>query len=339
MSLTLTTATTNIRTDLSDTDGSNYRWPDAAITRELDRAVARYSAVSPQILAAQLQAVPRMKIYPSPAGAWWVDRVEYPLGRWPKQFQIFKERLSPLIPDPVAAPGVAAQLLPGSIDAGTHSWAYTYTVPGGGETKPSPTVTLTVGGSSQVLVTFAQPPYGVSGVNIYRTKLGGNTFYLVASITTPTDYSYLDTLADAALGAAAPAANTTQGIPQFEIQLSPYATPQDSSLVIEVTYAVKHTLDSTGTTIPEEHHDIIYAGAEAYLVEAYVSSVNDNFEWVDGQFRDRVDDTKSIAGWHAHLTLLQERWETRLKGAREQANDSISSIGRWGDKPYAWDRL
>lgn len=338
MTLTLTQATTNIRTDLSDTDSTNYRWVDATIQREIDRAVARYSSVSPVFSSTQLAVIPRSKIYPSPAGSWWVDRVEYPLGRWPKQYQPFKERLSPLIATPSTAPGVTAGSA-GSIDTGTHSWAYTYTVPGGGETAPSPTTTLSLGSPASALITFTQPPYGVTGVNIYRTKVGGSTFYLQQSLITPTSYSTTDSTADASLGAAAPSTNTTQGIPQFEIQLSPYATPQDSSLVIEVTYAVKHTLDSTGTTIPEEHHDIIYAGAEAYLVEAYVSSVNDNFEWVDGQFRDRVDDTKSIAGWHAHLTLLQERWETRLKGAREQANDSISSIGRWGDKPYAWDRL
>lgn len=338
MTLTLTTATANIRTDLSDTDNTAYRWQDAAIQRELDRAVARYSAVAPLLQATQLASVPRSKIYPSPAGSWWVDRVEYPIGRWPKQYQPFKERLSPLIPDPVSAPGVVAPS-PGSIDTGTHSWAYTYTVPGGGETNLSPTTTLTIGSPAAALVTFAQPPYGVTGVNLYRTKVGGSTFYLVESLVTPTSYSTTDTLADASLGAAAPSSNTTANIPQIEIQLSPYATPQDDLQWIEITYAIKHTLDSSGTTIPEDHHDIIYAGAEAYLVEAYVSSVNDNFEWVDGQFRDRVDDTKSMDAWQAHLHLLQQRWEQRLKDAENQANETVIAIAHWGDKPYAWDRL
>jgi hypothetical protein len=337
MTLTSAEAIANIRTDLSDTDSASYRWTDAAIEREIDRTIARYSAVSPYLLSIQLQTVPRCKIYPSPAGAWWVDRVEYPLGCWPKAYQPFKERLSPLVPDPGSAPGVVAAA-PGSIDAGTYSWAHTYTVPGGGETGLSPSATLTLG-SGGALVTVAPPPYGVTGVTIYRTRLGGTTFFLVASIITPTEYSFTDTLADSDLGAAAPSANTTRGIPQFEIGLSPYALPQDSSSPIEVTYAAKHSLDSSGTTIPEEHHDILYAGAEAYLVESYLSQVNDNFEYVDGQFRDRVDDTKSIAAWQAFLQTLQRTFELRLKDAENQANDSITLVGRWGDKPYAWDRL
>jgi hypothetical protein len=43
--------------------------------------------------------------------------------------------------------------------------------------------------------------------------------------------------------------------------------------------------------------------------------------------------------WQAYLHNLQSRWERRLKDAENQANDSISLVGRWGDKPYAWDRL
>lgn len=338
MTLTLTTATANIRTDLADPAGSDERWSDADIQREIDRAVARYSSLSPLLQAAQFQTVPRSKIYPSPSGSWWVDRVEYPLGRWPKQYQPFKERLSPLIPDPASAPGAVVPSA-GSIDTGTHSWAYSFTVPGGGETGLSPSTTATLGTPSSALITFAQPPYGVTGVNLYRTKVGGSSFFLVQSLVTPTSYSTTDTLADADLGAAAPSSNSTAGIPQFEIQLSPYATPQDDQQWIEVTYAVKHTLDADGTTIPEEHHDIIYLGAESYLVEAYVSQVNDNFEWVDGQFRDRVDDTKSMDSWQAYLHNLQARWERRLKDAENQANESVIAIAHWGDKPYAWDRL
>lgn len=339
MVLTLAAAIANIRVDLSDTDPSALRWSDDAIAREMDRALARYSSVAPRLQLVQIPTSTYCRLYASPDGAWWVDRVEYPLGRYPRAFRAFHERSSPLIAEPSSAPAVSATDS-GEVDPGTHAWAYSFTVPGGGETALSPVATFPVMTGEAVAVMVPTGPYGVTGRTVYRSRLGDLAhFFKVGSIPDNTTAALSDTLADASLGASAPTTNTTQGIPQFEVDFSPYTTPLDSAGTLEVTYATKHVLDGSGTTVPEEHHDILYAGAEAYLVEAYVAQVNDNFEWVDGQFRDRVDDTKSIDGWQSYLLLLLQRFERRLKDASDQSTDSIVPAARWGDKPYGWDRL
>jgi hypothetical protein len=223
MTLTLTQATTNIRTDLNDLDNTNYRWLDTTIQREIDRAVAKYSAVSPVLTSTQLNVVAGSRIYPVPAGAWWVDRVEFPVGNYPRAF-----------------------------------------------------------------VPFTLHP-----------KSDGTS----------------------------------------ELELDLITAPQDTTQLIEIVYAGKHTLDTNGTTIPERHHDAIYLGAEAYLVQQWLGNVNDNFEYVDGQFRDRVDDTVSAQQWMTTYTDLNRQWETRIRQIAEETNAAITVFSRWGDKPYRWDRL
>src|SRR6185312_6256589 len=55
----------------------------------------------------------------------------------------------------------------------------------------------------------------------------------------------------------------------FTLKLSLAELPQDNSLVMRVFYATKHQLDSSGSTIPDVHRDIIIAGAVAYAMLAY----------------------------------------------------------------------
>lgn len=228
MTLTLTTATANIRTDLNDLDPTNYRWIDQTIQREIDRAVAKYSAISPVLVSTQIATIASSRIYPVPSGAWWVDRVEYPVN--------------------TTSPYYPRKFVPFRLHAKTDG---------------------------------------------------------------------------------------TQ-----ELELDIINTPADTTGVIEITYATKHTLDGNGTTIPEMHHDAIYLGAESFLAQQWLGNVNDNFDYVDGQFRDRVDDTKSTQFWQAFYNDLNRQWESRLRQIEEQANASIySGIQRWGDKPYRWDRL
>ncbi|HZU13909.1 MAG TPA: hypothetical protein VFB58_13790 [Chloroflexota bacterium] len=342
MTLTLTTVTSNIRTDLDDLNAASYRWVDATIQREIDRAVDRYSLVAPLLQLQQMATTAYSKLYASPSGAWFIDRVEYPLGKWPKSFQPFKERTSPLLQNPTAATGLPtlAAGSGGGQGAGTYLYAYTFTCPGGGETLPSPTTSIVLtAGQSVLLSSVPTGPYGVTGRNIYRSKAAGATLYLAGSLPDNVTSSYTDAAADSALTQVAPSSNSTQNIPQFEIQLSPYFTPQDAAGTIEVTFASKHTLDTNGTTIPEEHWDVIHLGAEAYLCTQYLGNVNDNFEWVDGQFRDRVDDTKSALAWQTLEKELTQRFADRLKEIEAQDNVTISNVSRWGDKPYRWDRL
>jgi hypothetical protein len=340
MTLTLAQVLADLRTDLGDLDPSNYRWSDTTLQRQVDRALDRYSNVSPFFQAVQISTVSGSLLYASPTGSWYIDRCEYPLGQTPRQIHAVRERLSPLLQDPSTAPSVVGTS-GGNLTAATFKYAYTFTVPGGGETKPSPLATLAAtAGQAGSLTSIPTGPYGVTGRNLYRSRAGGSTLYLLASLPDNSTASYVDTLADASLPATtAPTSNTTAGIPQFEIDLNPYATPQDASGTIEVTYASRHLLNSNGTTVPEEHWDALHLGAQAYAAQQYLSAVNDNFEWVDGQFRDRVDDTKSIDAWRSYYTDFHTQFEARLKEIRNQIDTSITSVIRWGDKPYRWDRL
>jgi hypothetical protein len=81
-------------------------------------------------------------------------------------------------------------------------------------------------------------------------------------------------------------------------------------------------------------------GGAMYAIMAYlVVPTADNFEYVDGQFRDRVDDTKALANWLALGSDMERRFEARLTQIKEEANAGIAAIGSWGDKPLRWDRL
>src|SRR5438270_13849342 len=91
-----------VRHDLADLDASAYRLTDATIQREIDRAVDRYSFVAPLWLASQVPTIKGSRLYPVPTGAWWVERVEYPLNYWPKRFVPFREAGSALIAPPTA---------------------------------------------------------------------------------------------------------------------------------------------------------------------------------------------------------------------------------------------
>ncbi|MGH2448374.1 MAG: hypothetical protein ACRDFS_07200 [Chloroflexota bacterium] len=223
--LTLPGALTNIRDDLSDTDDSQQRWSDDQLTRALNRALDRYSRVSPLLSVQQIPTVAGARLYPVPApppgSTWWIERVEYPSGLWPRQFRTFDER-----PDA-----------------------------------------------------------------------------------------------------------------QFEIQLDDGLLPADDGQTIELTLAARHLLDAAGTSVPEWDWDCVFTGAEAHALEAYLVSVNDNFDFVDGQFRDRVDDSKAPPNWRAQAADLMSRFEARLAEIKLRAETRIVATTQWGDKPYRWDRL
>src|SRR5947209_3913484 len=154
-----------LRRDLMDLDSSSYSWPDAVLTRCIDLALERYSQVNPRLELSQLQSIPQCRLYPVPDGAWYVDKVELPVGRWPKQFATFVERPSPLLPAPPAS--LSAALQPGSaLSIGAHSYAVTYLSALGvsslPETLPSPTIGVNVTACQQAVLLSQLPtgPYG-----------------------------------------------------------------------------------------------------------------------------------------------------------------------------------
>jgi len=347
--LTTSIVRTNVRNDLMDLDPSNQRWMDATINREIDRSVDRYSQVAPLYIWSQVPTIAASRLYPTPYAAWFMERVEYPLGQYPKRFVIFSERTSPLIAPPASpASGPAfslARLSGGSLN-GTYQYGITYTVPGytspgqGGETTAGVLTSITVGAGSAVgLAGIPTGPYGVTGRNIYRTAAGGSQLLYLASIADNTTTQLTDSTPDGSLGANVPTANTTDGIPQFELQLTDSQLPADATALLEVMAGYKHELDQGGTTIPERHWDVIPLGATAHLLYAYTATQNDNFDYVDGQFRDRVDDTKAPVAWLAQAQDTWKRYHARLQEIKNEVATRTPDYQQWGDKPVRWDRL
>src|SRR5579863_2596506 len=127
--------------------------------------------------------------------------------------------------------------------------------------------------------------------------------------------------------------------PSFTLKLSSAELPQDATLVMRIFYATKHQLDSSGSTIPEAHRDIIVLGAAAYAMEAYKVPTNDNFDFQDGALRDRIDDTKIPQAWLAAAHSKMTRFESRLQEIKQQRDFAASSRANWGDIPARWPRL
>lgn len=117
------------------------------------------------------------------------------------------------------APGVFAVALAspaaaGSVNAGAHRYLATFTT-ADGETQAgemsAPVTVADAAVNGQVVLTGI--PVGGSAVTarkLYRTVANGTHFLLLATIADNTTATYTDNIADAALGAEAPAANTTQ---------------------------------------------------------------------------------------------------------------------------------
>lgn len=363
--LTTGIATANIRSDLQDLTASTYRWQDSDIARALDRTVAEYSRIAPLLQATQVATGAYRRVYSNPAPVgYWTDRIEYPLGYRPKRYRAFTERYSPqlIVPSIANTTITTIHSNSGNLGQGTYSYLLAFTVPGttgalSGELYPFDAATngslcytaayTTTPSNSVTLSSIPIPPKDPNsaatsyyGRRIYRTKLGNTTFQYLADLPDITTTTYLDNTADTALGATAGGVNTTGGIRQVEIDLPDSYLPADTTGTIEITYTSKHELDSAGTTIPERHWDAIYAGAEFSLLLAYLTTTNDNFDYVDGQFRDRVDDSKAPTAWLKQANLIATRWETRKAEIREEFNAlSPTHITAWGDKPYYWDRL
>ena len=341
-----------VRLDLFDAGqraGDQPRWTDQDLARSLDRAVDRYSTIAPYLKEALLPTTPYSRLYPLPADAWWVDAAEFPYGQWPKWFQPVEEKLSALVTPPTAASSSAAFSPSGHLSAGTYAWMASFVVPGGGETTAAPIASGVAQANQRAALTLPLGPYGVSDRRLYRTAANGGAYTLVGSAGDNVTTTFVDSASDSAIASnpAPPAANTTQGIRQFELQISDAKLPEPQSANgadpnygwIGLRYAAKHELDANGTTIPERHWDAVCLGAAFFAVFAYLIPTADNFHYVDGQFRDQVDDTKVTAAWMQVGTDMENRLLRRLDQIKSEINSGVAAIGSWGDKPERWDRL
>ncbi len=224
---------TALRLDLFDPTGANARWTSADLERAIDKAVTRYSQCSPNIAYADMYARPYQRSYPYPLSwnpaypIWWLERIIFPLQ---------------LPGTTLAAPtncGSANATTGTNLGTGVYQYVLTFVTPGG-ETTPSPAVTVTTTSSNRA-VNLSALPVGsqgttnnpVIGRNLYRTLVGGTTFYLLATIADNTTTSYSDTTPDSALnGKAQPPLVNTSGImrwPPCERQFSEYATLFDDA--------------------------------------------------------------------------------------------------------------
>jgi hypothetical protein len=89
--MTLADMRTLVRRDLKDEDASNYRWQDTEIDRAIARAVAELSRYVPREMQDAI-ATTDGSLYidiVSLTDRVSVDRVEFPLGERPRQFQRF----------------------------------------------------------------------------------------------------------------------------------------------------------------------------------------------------------------------------------------------------------
>jgi hypothetical protein len=127
--------------------------------------------------------------------------------------------------------------------------------------------------------------------------------------------------------------------PSFTLNLGPTELPKDNALLMRVFYATKQQLDTTASTIPEVHRDIIVLGAVAYCLEAYQVPTNDNFEFQDGGLRDHLDDTHIPASWLATAQYKMQQFEARLTEIKLQRDFASSARSHWGDIPLHWTRL
>jgi hypothetical protein len=118
-------------------------------------------------------------------------------------------------PSPAAIPTVAlaSPAAAGNVDNGAHRYLATF-VTAAGETSAgvvSAAVTVadkTVNGKVQ-LTGIPLGGTAVTSRKLYRTAAGGSTYLLLATLADNTTTSYLDNIADSALGVGAPSANTT----------------------------------------------------------------------------------------------------------------------------------
>lgn len=233
---------TAARQDLFDPLGSStQRWQTSDIDRAIDKAVDRYSQYYPNVVFMDMPTRPYQRTYPYPQPwnasypVWWIERILYPL-------QYYGSYYNP----PLA--GMSASAVAGAgLGIGVYQYAVTW-LSQGGETPPSPLVSVTTS-SGDAQVNLAAIPPGpaqtstpgiatntVIGRNLYRTVAGGSQLFLLSTIQDNTTTSVIDAAPDSALtGKPLPPAVNTSGVmlwPPFERSFAEYSNIFDSSAAL-----------------------------------------------------------------------------------------------------------
>lgn len=154
-----------------------------------------------------------------------------------------------------------------------------------GEATPG-TASTTVNASSQniALTNIPVGPTGTIARNIYRTKAGGNTYYLAFQIADNTTTSWTDTISDTSLGAQAPTTNSTgsrfvgngSGLTNLNVPLPSNATTSTPGLV-EVVAAPTSGAPIASSQVASAKEALI-TGTSAQTIATYTPSASGNFE-------------------------------------------------------------
>jgi hypothetical protein len=332
--------------------GLNPRWQDADLIRAIDRALDQYSFLSPWRQTVLVPAVGHCRLYPAPGAsaagaggaaamgagpAWWVEAVEYPVGRYPRRFVPFEEASQPGLGVP-AAP--AASLAGAGSLSGSYIWRVTF-LGVAGETAAGPAsapLSLT-GGQALISLPLGPAPWCV-GRRLYRTPANGadGSQLLVMAINDNASGSVIDNVRDSDLGGPLPAGDTTANAPLVELGLSRGRLPDPANPgTLAITYASKHVLGPGGTTVPEPHHDIVLLGAAAHACLAYQVPTNDLFDYQDGELRDHVSEIKTPEHWLEAGNALMARFQQRLNEVKQQRDGAYAATAQWGSIPARWE--
>ena len=110
------------------------------------------------------------------------------------------------------APGagmLAAVVAGTALGVGAYAYQVTFVDMQGGETRASPSTNATTTTNNQAVSLTAIPtgPTGTGQRNLYRTKVGGSTLYLLHVFSDNTTTTFSDTTADTSLGTQQPTAH------------------------------------------------------------------------------------------------------------------------------------
>jgi hypothetical protein len=162
-------------------------------------------------------------------------------------------------------------------------------------------------------------------------------YLLVGTVADNTTTAFADNVADGSLGVPAPAADSTLNVPLVEMQLSTAELPDPASPgTAQLVYASKHVLAANGTTVPEQHHDVVLLGAAAYACLAFQVGTNDLFDYQDGVMRDQVHESKTPEHWLTVGTGLLKQFQARLQEVKQQRDAAYAAVAQWGAVARRW---
>ena len=162
MAETLTTVRADLRTELRDTDASNYRWTDDELDRHVERAVDQYSRAAPREMKstkATTASSREMDISSGYDDLVRVFAVEYPVDKFPKRYQRFSFYNSVIT------------LVGDDVPDGSNSyiyWGKVHTLDGSGTTIPDHHLPIVMTGAKGFAV-MAWGQYAVNRVNVGGT--------------------------------------------------------------------------------------------------------------------------------------------------------------------------